>query len=111
MTTTTSLDTDRLRAWLDAFRDQTGANAVDARVVKGTAVFVTADEIEQLIQASEALADIKERFENAVANLREKLHRVPGDIENHAERARLNGKIEGVKLALSYIDEAIRGIS
>ena len=54
---------------------------------------------------TEVTTDLADRLRRAVARL-EELRDKPG--VGFVEKARLNGKIEGVKLAASYLDEGER---
>lgn len=63
---------------------------------------------EKKIPATEEIRDLDERLRQAVARLEARSAALlPGDA---LERARLSGKIEGVRLAASYLDEILRRI-
>ncbi len=58
------------------------------------------------IEALPVLLDIRDRLVNASANI-EILRNSAAELHNLSEYARLAGKLEGVRLALSYVDETI----
>jgi hypothetical protein len=64
------------------------------------------DDDEMPATTLDVLTDLRDRCQDAVRNLQA----IDVGGRSPFERARLNGKIEGVKLALSYLDETIRGL-
>ena len=54
-----------------------------------------------------ALAEIQERLVRAEATLDDLCNKAAA-LHNTSEYSRLDGKREGVRLALSYLDEAVR---
>lgn len=54
-----------------------------------------------------AIAELIERLENAENTLKEIIRRQKMDTQNEWEIVRLGGKIEGVRLALSYLKEGL----
>lgn len=60
--------------------------------------------------AKEFAAELRERLVNADQSLRGSVREAPSSMRAD-EMARLNGKAEGVRLAMSYLDEMTRGLS
>lgn len=64
------------------------------------------------IAALDVLTDLRDRCQRAVTTLAQEEGDTTGNLPTAAHRrARLTAKRDGVKLALSYIDETIRGLS
>jgi hypothetical protein len=59
--------------------------------------------------ASSALAGLRERLVGADQSLRGSVREAPSSMRAD-EMTRLNGKAEGVRLAMSYLDEMTRGL-
>jgi hypothetical protein len=115
MTTTNDLyRLDRIQLWATGYRELMQGGLGDTihtaatrstEMPNGLHANLDIEDVEWLIQMADALIDLKPRCERAAVNCDELAQ------PEREDGLRLTGKASGLRIALSYIDEAIRGLS